>query len=178
MNKPLITSVVAAAALCNMAYAQRSPVGIVSSQDSVKSVQFSIISSIATDGGHGVQVSGVSNTSGHIFNGLQFSGVSNIVNGMNSGVQLSGILNVSSAMMRGVQFGAEHNKLTVNDEEISDDRTSLNMIFNERASLVYHFSPRSFVGASFIMSNSVFDDTNVVIRQNKWMLRTFVGLRL
>ncbi len=72
----------------------------------------------------------------------------------------------------------KHNKLTVNDEEISDDRTSLNMIFNERASLVYHFSPRSFVGASFIMSNSVFDDTNVVIRQNKWMLRTFVGLRL
>lgn len=119
MKKPLMTAVIAAAAaLCNMAYAQRSPVGIVSSQDSVKSVQFSIISSIATDGGHGVQVSGVSNTSGHIFNGLQFSGVSNIVNGMNSGVQLSGILNVSSAMMRGVQFGAVNYADSLNGAQI------------------------------------------------------------
>ena len=36
--------------------AQRSPVGIVSVQDSVKSVQFGVISSVAADGGHGVQL--------------------------------------------------------------------------------------------------------------------------
>ena len=86
--------------------AQRSPVGIVSAQDSVKSIQLGIISSIATDGGHGVQLSGVSNTTGQLFNGLQFGGVSNITHGMDCGLQLSGILNVSSGTMRGWQFGA------------------------------------------------------------------------
>ena len=86
--------------------AQRSPVGIVSVQDSVKSVQLGVISSVATDGGHGVQLSSLSNTTGQKFNGLQLSGVSNITAGMDKGVQLSGILNVSSAMLRGLQLGA------------------------------------------------------------------------
>ena len=86
--------------------AQNSPVGIVSVQDSVKSVQIGVISSVATDGGHGVQLSGLSNTTAQKFNGLQLSSVSNITTGMDKGVQLSGILNVSSAMMRGWQWGA------------------------------------------------------------------------
>ena len=86
--------------------AQNSPVGIVSVQDSAKSVQFGVISSVATDGGHGVQLSGASNTSAHKFNGLQLSSISNITAGMDKGVQLSGILNVSSAMQRGLQLGA------------------------------------------------------------------------
>ena len=85
--------------------AQNSPVGIVSVQDSVKSVQFGVISSVATDGGHGVQLSGASNTSAHNLNGLQLSAISNITAGMDKGVQLSGILNVSSAMQRGLQLG-------------------------------------------------------------------------
>ena len=83
--------------------AQNFPVGIVSTQDSVKSVQFGIISSVATDGGRGLQLSGVSNTSAHLFNGLQLSSISNITTGMNRGLQLSGILNVSSGMMRSCQ---------------------------------------------------------------------------
>ena len=86
--------------------AQHFPIGIVSTQDTVKSVQLGIISSVATDGGRGLQLSGVSNTSAHIFNGLQLSGVSNITTGMNRGLQWSGILNVSSGMMRGWQLGA------------------------------------------------------------------------
>ena len=94
------------AAIASEVYAQRSPVGIVSTQDSVKSIQLGVISSIATDGGRGVQLAGVSNTSAHLFNGLQLGGVSNIAGGMNRGIQLSGILNVSSAMMRGLQWGA------------------------------------------------------------------------
>ena len=85
--------------------AQNFPVGIVSVQDSVKSVQVGIISSVAADGGHGVQLSGVSNTSAHKFDGLQLSSISNITAGMDKGVQLSGILNVSSAMQRGLQLG-------------------------------------------------------------------------
>jgi len=86
--------------------AQKSPVGIVSVQDSVKSVQLGVVSSVAADGGHGVQLSAASNTTAHKFNGLQLSGISNITAGMDKGVQLSGILNVSTAMQRGVQMGA------------------------------------------------------------------------
>ena len=86
--------------------AQKSPVGIVSVQDSVKSVQLGAISSVATDGGHGVQLSTVSNTAAHKFNGLQLSAVCNITAGMDKGVQLSAVLNVSSAMQRGLQMGA------------------------------------------------------------------------
>ncbi len=90
----------------NTVHAQNFPVGIVSTQDTVKAVQFGIISSVATNGGHGLQLSGVSNTSANRFNALQLSSVSNITRGMNRGLQLSGILNVSSAMMRGWQWGA------------------------------------------------------------------------
>jgi hypothetical protein len=53
------------AVMSNNVYAQKFPVGIVSVQDSVKSVQVGVISSVAADGGHGVQLSGVSNTSAH-----------------------------------------------------------------------------------------------------------------
>ncbi|MBR6121425.1 MAG: DUF3943 domain-containing protein [Prevotella sp.] len=86
--------------------AQNFPVGIVSVQDSVKSVQFGVVSSVATEGGHGVQLSSMSNTSAHTFNGLQLSAINNITQGMDKGVQLSGLLNVSSAMQRGLQFAA------------------------------------------------------------------------
>jgi len=105
--KKIITlvTVTVFAAVVNV-QAQNSPVGIVSVQDSVKSVQFGVISSVAADGGHGVQLSGLSNTAAQKFNGLQLGGVSNITTGMDKGVQLSGILNVSSAMQRGVQWGA------------------------------------------------------------------------
>ena len=53
-----------------------------------------------------------------------------------------------------------------------------NMIFNERAAVVYHFSPRYFAGGSFIMSNSIFDNDKVKVNQNKWLARAFVGVRL
>ncbi|MBQ1827988.1 MAG: DUF3943 domain-containing protein [Prevotella sp.] len=86
--------------------AQKTPVGIVSIQDTVKSVQVGVISSVATDGGHGVQLSVVSNAVSHRFDGLQLSIINNIIQGMNQGVQLSALLNVSSSMMRGAQIGA------------------------------------------------------------------------
>ena len=50
--------------------------------------------------------------------------------------------------------------------------------FNERAAIVYNFSPRYFAGATLVMNNSVFDDDVVVVNQNKWRARAFVGLRL
>ena len=104
MNKRLMVAVALMAAV--NVQAQKSPVGIVSFQDTVKSVQFGAISSVAADGGRGLQLSSVSNASANTFNGLQLSSVSNITNGMDRGLQLSGLLNVSSAMMGGWQWGA------------------------------------------------------------------------
>ena len=98
--------------------AQKFPVGIVSVQDSVKSVQFGFISTVATEGGKGVQIGGMSNMSAHKFNGLQLSALSNITQGMDKGVQLSGIMNVSSGMHRGLQFGAVNYSDSLNGAQI------------------------------------------------------------
>lgn len=118
MKKIITLATVAVFSAVVNVQAQNSPVGIVSVQDSVKSVQFGVISSVAADGGHGVQLSGLSNTSAHKFNGLQLSGVSNITAGMDKGVQLSGILNVSSAMQRGLQLGAINYADSLNGAQI------------------------------------------------------------
>lgn len=71
-----------------------------------------------------------------------------------------------------------HNRMTVNGESRDADRVRFNMIFNERAAVIYNFSPRWFAGATLVMNNSIFDDKAVVINQNKWISRAFVGLRL
>jgi hypothetical protein len=106
MRKILWMVVAMMAIMGNDVFAQKSPVGIVSVQDTAKSVQLGVISSIATDGGHGLQLSGISNMSANNFNGLQLTTISNISHGMERGLQASALLNVSSAMMRGWQLGA------------------------------------------------------------------------
>lgn len=72
----------------------------------------------------------------------------------------------------------KHNRLTVNDNEMKDHGLCFNMLFNERASVVYHFSPRYNAGASLIMSNSVYNNDDIKINQNKWLARAFIGVRL
>ena len=71
-----------------------------------------------------------------------------------------------------------HNRLTVNGERQAAKHMRFNMIYNERAAIVYHFSQKYFTGANLMMSNSIFDDEAVVINQNKWLARAFVGIRL
>lgn len=71
-----------------------------------------------------------------------------------------------------------HNNFTVNGERKKAQRMRFNMLFNERAAIVYNFSPRYFAGATLVMNNSIFDDKNVVVNQNKWHARAFFGLRL
>ena len=70
------------------------------------------------------------------------------------------------------------NNMTVNGERKEAHRMHFNMIFNERAAVIYNFSPRYFAGATLVMNNSLFDDDVVVINQNKWRARAFIGLRL
>jgi hypothetical protein len=72
----------------------------------------------------------------------------------------------------------KHNRLTVNGEEMKDHGLCFNMLFNERASIVYHFSPRYNIGASLIMSNSVYNNDDIKVNQNKWQTRVFLGMRL
>ena len=81
-----------------------------------------------------------------------------------------------SAMPSAVLY--KHNRLTVNEHELKDHRLCFNMIFNERAALVYHFTPRYNIGASLIMSNSIYDNGDIKINQNKWLTRAFFGVRL
>ncbi len=70
------------------------------------------------------------------------------------------------------------NKFTVNDEPKKAKRMRFNMIFNERAAIVHNFSSRYFAGATLVMNNSIFDDNVVVVNQNKWRARAFLGMRL
>ena len=104
--------------LSNNVYAQKFPVGIVSGQDTVKSVQVGVISSVAVSGGRGLQLSGFSNVSAEGFRGLQLSGINNITRGMDCGTQLSGILNVSTGMHRGLQLGAINYADSLNGAQI------------------------------------------------------------
>jgi len=71
----------------------------------------------------------------------------------------------------------KHNRLTVNNDEKKDHSLCFNMLFNERVSVVYHFSPRYNVGASLIMSNSIYNNDDIKINQNKWLARAFLGMR-
>ena len=70
-----------------------------------------------------------------------------------------------------------HNHMTVNGERRDAKHFSFSMIFNERAAVIYNFSPRYFAGATLTMSNSFFDN-DVTVNQNKWFARAFVGMRL
>ena len=105
MKKSLL--IIALFNLCIAAsVAQNFPVGILSGQDSVKRVQFGVISSVAVNVGKGLQYGMFSNVSGGEFGGLQLAGINNITRGINKGLQLSTLLNVSSGKMNGWQLGA------------------------------------------------------------------------
>lgn len=70
------------------------------------------------------------------------------------------------------------NKLTINDESQHAGRMRFNMLFNERAAVVYNFSSRYFAGLNAVANNSLFVDDAVTVHQNKWVARAFVGIRL
>ena len=70
-----------------------------------------------------------------------------------------------------------NNYMTVNGERKDAKYLSFSMIFNERAAVIYNFSPHYFAGATLTMSNS-FIDNDLTVNQNKWRARAFVGMRL
>ena len=70
------------------------------------------------------------------------------------------------------------NNFTVNGERKRAQHMRFNMLFNERVAIVHNFSPRYFASITLVMNNSVFDDSAVVVNQNKWRARASIGLRL
>ena len=70
------------------------------------------------------------------------------------------------------------NNFTVNGERKNAKHMRFNMLFNERVAIVRNFSQRFFAGVTLVMNNSVFDDDAVVVNQNKWRARAFIGVRL
>jgi len=70
------------------------------------------------------------------------------------------------------------NSMTVNEEKVRRQNFRLNMLFNERVSIVYNFSPRYFLCFNAIIQNTLFDDKVLVVNQNKWRARASIGVRL
>lgn len=70
------------------------------------------------------------------------------------------------------------NNMTVNGERKEAQHMRLNMLFNERAAVVYNFSPRYFASLTAVVNNSVFKDDNITVNQNKWRARASFGMRL
>ena len=70
------------------------------------------------------------------------------------------------------------NNMTVNGERKESQHMRLNMLFNERAAVVYNFSPRYFASLTAVVNNSVFKDDNVTVNQNTWRARASFGMRL
>ena len=70
------------------------------------------------------------------------------------------------------------NNLTMDGERVRARHMHFNMIFNERAAIIYNFSSRYFAGATLVMNNSVFSDDEVTVNQNKWRARALIGVRL
>ncbi|MBQ3782479.1 MAG: hypothetical protein II838_03410 [Lachnospiraceae bacterium] len=68
--------------------------------------------------------------------------------------------------------------LTMDGERVRARHMHFNMIFNERAAIIYNFSSRYFAGATLVMNNSVFSDDEVTVNQNKWRARALIGVRL
>lgn len=116
MKKTILISVAVIAAVG--VRAQKSPVGIVSIQDTAKSVQLGVISTAAADGGKGLQLATFTNNSGGTFNGVQLSAVNNLTQNMYKGVQLSGMLNVASGKMGGWQVAAFNYSDSLNGAQI------------------------------------------------------------
>lgn len=71
----------------------------------------------------------------------------------------------------------DYNYMTVNGDRRDAKHFNFSMIFNERAAVVYNFSPRYFAGVTLTMSNSFFNN-DVTVNQNKWRARAIVGVRL
>ena len=71
-----------------------------------------------------------------------------------------------------------HNSITVDGERVKVSHLRFDMLFNERAAIVYNFSPRYFIGINALANNSLFSGKHVTFHQSKWDAHAFIGMRL
>lgn len=71
-----------------------------------------------------------------------------------------------------------HNSISVDGERITSGHMKFDMLFNEKAAVVYNFSPRYFAGLNAVARSSLFTDKIVTVHQSKWAAHAFVGMRL
>jgi len=69
------------------------------------------------------------------------------------------------------------NNLTINGKRTKMTTKFPDMIFNERVAIIHNFSPRYFAGATLVINNTLYNDNDVIINQNKWVTRGFFGIR-
>lgn len=69
------------------------------------------------------------------------------------------------------------NNITISGERRRMATRFPDMIFNHRVAIVHNFNDRHFCGATFVMSNTMFNDDDIDISQNKWRARAFLGVR-
>ncbi|MBO4397616.1 MAG: DUF4421 family protein [Bacteroidaceae bacterium] len=70
------------------------------------------------------------------------------------------------------------NNVTINGERRDMHTKFPDMIFNEHIAIIRNFSAKYFAGATLVVSNTLFNDDNIDINQNKWLSRLFFGIRL
>ena len=69
-------------------------------------------------------------------------------------------------------------KITLNGERRYVDTKFPTVMLNERAGVVYFFDPRHFMGLNAVASNLLKYNNITGMRQNKWLIRAFYGVRL
>lgn len=69
-------------------------------------------------------------------------------------------------------------KITINGERRYVDTKFPTVMLNERAAIVYFINPRHFLGANVVGSNLLKYNNITGMRQNKWLVRMFYGVRI
>ena len=98
--------------------AQRWPVGIASVQDSVKSMQFGLLSTTAVSQMKGLQLGGFTNISAAPVQGVQLAGFNNISMGLKGGLQLTTLANIASGKVSGAQVSIYNYADTLNGAQV------------------------------------------------------------
>ena len=69
-------------------------------------------------------------------------------------------------------------KITINGERRYVDTKFPTVMLNERAAIVYFINPHHFLGANVVGSNLLKYNNITGMRQNKWLVRMFYGVRI
>ena len=76
------------------------------------------------------------------------------------------------------KYIGDYNNITYDGEKYKVHGSFPELIFNERAAVVYNMGANKFAGLSFNMNNLVLGHGHNRSYQSKWLSRVFFGIRL